>query len=107
VCTTIGRRVAVSGSGKGSRGWFPVDRAYLGYDHPFHADAEHALNIDFVNEAAGPDARVAVELTRETARELALKILTTLDEADAYEARATVGGRARGPVGRAVTRCAR
>jgi hypothetical protein len=88
VCTTIGRRVAISGSGKGSRGWFLVDQAYLGYDHPFHADAEHALNIDFVNEAAGPDARVAVELTRETARELALKILATLEEADAYEARA-------------------
>jgi Family of unknown function (DUF6295) len=88
MCTTIGRKVAVSGSGKGSRGWFAVDQAYLGYDHPFHVDAEHALNIDFVNESAGPDARVAIELTRDTARELALMILATVDEADAFETRA-------------------
>ena len=42
----------------------------------------HALNIDFVNEAAGPGARVAVELTPESARELAHKILATLDQAE-------------------------
>ena len=31
---------------------------------------EHALNIDFVNEAEGLGARVAVELTSESARQL-------------------------------------
>ena len=43
----------------------------MSYDHPFHIRLEHALNIDFVNEAAGPGARVAVELTPEAARQLA------------------------------------
>jgi Family of unknown function (DUF6295) len=85
VCTTIGGKLAVTGSGKGTGGWFPVDHVYVGYDHPFHADVEHALKIDFVNEASGPDARVAVELTREAGRELAHRILAVLDEADAYE----------------------
>jgi hypothetical protein len=85
VCTTIRGKLAVTGSGKGTRGWFPVDHVYVGYDHPYHADAEHALNIDFVNEAAGPDARVAVELTREDGRALALRLLAILDEADVYE----------------------
>jgi hypothetical protein len=85
MCTTIGGTLAVSGSGKGPRGWFHVDQVYVGYDHPFHVDAQHTLNLDFINEAAGPDARVAVELTREDARALALRLLAILDEADAYE----------------------
>jgi hypothetical protein len=40
------------------------------------------LNIDFVNAAQGPSARVAVELTPEAARELAMTILATLDKAE-------------------------
>jgi hypothetical protein len=55
----------------------------VSYDHPFQLPAEHALNIDFVNEAAGPGARVAVELTTESARELVKAILTALERADA------------------------
>jgi hypothetical protein len=86
VCTTIRSTLAVTGSGKGRGGWFHVDHVYVGYDHPFHVDAQHALNLDFVNEAAGPDARVAVELSREDGRALALRLLAILDEADAYEA---------------------
>jgi Family of unknown function (DUF6295) len=85
VCTTISQKAPVSGSGKGANGWFALDRVYVGYDHPFHAPLEHALSLDFVNESAGPGARVAIELTRESARELAARILATLDQADAYE----------------------
>jgi hypothetical protein len=40
------------------------------------------LNIDFVNEAEGPGARVAVELTPESARQLAQTILAMLDRAE-------------------------
>ena len=54
----------------------------MSYDHPFHAPTEHALNIDFVNEALGPGARVAVELDAAAARTLVKTILAVLDEAE-------------------------
>jgi hypothetical protein len=40
------------------------------------------LNIDFVNEAQGPSARVAVELSETAARELVRTILAVLDQAE-------------------------
>jgi hypothetical protein len=73
----------IAGCGKGAQGWFDLREANVSYDHPFHFHLEHSLNIDFVNEAAGPSARVAVELTPEAARELAMTILATLEKADA------------------------
>jgi hypothetical protein len=56
-----------------------VDTATVYFDHPFHAPLEHSLNIDFVNEAAGAPARVAVELSAESARELVRHIQAVLD----------------------------
>jgi hypothetical protein len=41
------------------------------------------LNIDFVNEAEGLDARVAVELSATAARSLVETILTVLTKAEA------------------------
>jgi hypothetical protein len=79
----IVRQVAVEGSGKGAAGWFPVRQANVSYDHPFHAPLEHALNIDFVNEAQGPGARVAVELNLESAQTLIEAILAVLAQAEA------------------------
>jgi hypothetical protein len=73
----------IAGSGKGASGWFELREANVSYDHPFHFPLEHALNIDFVNEAEGPSARVAVELTPESARQLAHAILATLERAEA------------------------
>lgn len=87
MCTTISIKQAISGSGKGSQGWFHLDHAYLGYDHPSHVQEEHAVLLDFVNEAAGPHARVAVELPLESARALATRLLETIAEAEAYERR--------------------
>lgn len=84
MCTTISHRAAVSGSGKGPRGWFRLDHVHVGYDHPYHAPFEHAVSVDFVDEAAG--ARVAVELSRDSTRELIRQLQATLDQADAYEA---------------------
>lgn len=81
MCTNIVKQVEVAGSGKGTGGWFPVSRVNVSFDHPFDADFEHALNIDFVNEALGPAARVAVELSQETARSLAETILEVLAQA--------------------------
>lgn len=85
MCTTIGYHVAVDGSAKGPRGWSAVDQVHVGYDHPAHARLEHALSLDFVRAGAAPGERVAVELSREDARQLAATILHALDEADAYE----------------------
>jgi hypothetical protein len=86
MCTTINTQLPIRASAKGANGWFAVDRAYVGYDHPFHIDLEHAVSLDLVDEHGGPGARLAVELSREAARALAEQILATLDEADRYEA---------------------
>ena len=83
MCTMIAERVQIEGSGKGTSGWFRVTQANVSYDHPFDAPMEHALNIDFVNEDRGPGARVAVELSEESARALVETILDVLDQAEA------------------------
>lgn len=83
MCTMIVKQVSIDGSGKGTTGWFSVRQANVSYDHPFNAPLEHALNIDFVNEAQGPGARVAVELSVESARTLVETILAVLGRAEA------------------------
>lgn len=85
MCTLIAGKLASTGSGKGPQGWFALDQVYVGYDHPTHAPLEHALTLDFVNEAIGPHARVAVELPREEARVLAERILAALDEGAVHD----------------------
>jgi hypothetical protein len=82
VCTMIVKQIKIDGSGKGQNGWFPLQKANVSYDHPFDAPMEHALNIDFVNEAQGPGARVAVELSAEAARALVAAIQAVLERAD-------------------------
>ncbi len=83
MCTMIATQVDISGSGKAANGWFPLGQAYVSYDHPFDAPLEHTLNIDFVNQALGTGARVAVELDVASARALVEKILSVLAQADA------------------------
>lgn len=83
MCTMIVKQVEIEGSGKGTTGWFTLRQADVSYDHPFNAPYEHALNIDFVNEAQGPGARVAVELSAGAARTLAETILAVLAQAEA------------------------
>ncbi len=83
MCTMIAQQVQIDGSGKGVAGWFTLQQADVSYDHPFHAPLEHALNIDFVNEAMGAGARVAVELSAEAARALVETILAVLERAEA------------------------
>lgn len=82
MCTMIAKKIEINGSGKGSSGWFTVNQANVSYDHPFHIPQEHALNIDFVNEALGLDARVAVELSEKAARALVDTILDVLGQAE-------------------------
>ena len=81
MCTYLTETIKITGSGKGAEGWFSVSDASVYFDHPVHAMAEHTLNIDFRNPAKGAAARVAVELTAESARELARAIQLALDSA--------------------------
>jgi hypothetical protein len=81
MCTYLTEKIEITGSGKGAAGWFSLSDATVYLDHPVHATAEHTLNIDFINPAKGPSARVAVELTAESARALARAIETTLTSA--------------------------
>ena len=83
MCTMITQQVPIEGSGKGTGGWFAVRQANVSYDHPFHAPLEHALNLDFVDEAQGPGARVAVELSAAAARRLVATIEAVLQRAEA------------------------
>jgi hypothetical protein len=78
MCTYLTEKLDVEGSGKGSAGWFTLSQASVYVDHPQHAPAEHTLNIDFLNPQQGPAARVAVELTAQSARALAAAIESAL-----------------------------
>jgi hypothetical protein len=70
MCTSIVEVAGADGAGKGADGWFNLTHSVVSYDHPHHALLEEAITIDFVNLTLGPDARVAVELTLESARAL-------------------------------------
>ena len=81
MCSYVTERSVVTGSAKGSSGWFRLSHATAYFDHPYFSPDEHTLNIDFVNESEGPSARVAVELTAGSARELVRCIESALASA--------------------------
>lgn len=70
MCSYLTQKTPVTGSAKGATGWFHVNAACVYLDHPYFSAMDHALTIDFIDETAGPQARVAVELSRDSAREL-------------------------------------
>ncbi|MCD0453691.1 DUF6295 family protein [Actinocorallia sp. API 0066] len=70
MCTHHTEFAPLEGSAKGRDGWFAVTQAAVYVDHPYHAQLEHSVNIDFTAPGLGPSARVAVELTEESARAL-------------------------------------
>ncbi|MGH7765264.1 MAG: DUF6295 family protein [Candidatus Dormibacteraceae bacterium] len=82
----------VSGSGKGPQGWFRLSHAVVYYDHPYFTPLEHTLNIDFSNAAGGPQARVAVELSRESARALIRSIEAALSAGESIQGQVAVQG---------------
>jgi hypothetical protein len=98
VCSYLTVRTEVTGSAKGPDGWFSVTTASVYFDHPFHAPFDHSLNIDFVDPSAGPGARVAVELSAASARELVRCIETALEAAGAAGAVAPGARSAAAPV---------
>jgi hypothetical protein len=83
MCTGIVETATVTGSGKGEKGWFKLGQVNVSYDHPVDAMLDHALNLDFVNEQIGPGARVAVELSPESARALVEAINAALSRGEA------------------------
>ncbi len=66
-------------------GWFDLTNAVVSYDHPHHALLEEAITIDFVNAALGPGARVAVEITLESAKTLCAALVRAIAAAELVE----------------------
>lgn len=85
MCTSIVEIVAADGQGKGEGGWFALTDAVVSYDHPHHALLEEAIVIDFVNSTMGPSARVAVEITLESAKALSAALIRAIEAAEEVE----------------------
>jgi len=84
MCTYSTVNEIVEGSAKGPRGtWHRVTSATVYFDHPVHAMAEHTLNIDLADPADGPEGRMGIELTAESARRLVAAIEKALASAGA------------------------
>lgn len=85
MCTSIVEIVGADGAGRRDDGWFPLTHSVVSYDHPHHALLEEAITIDFVNASLGPGARVAVELTLESAKELSAALARAIAAAEIEE----------------------
>ena len=85
MCTSIVEIVEADGAGRGDDGWFDLTHSVVSYDHPHHALLEEAITIDFVNRALGPGARVAVELTLASAKELSGALQRAIAQAEIEE----------------------
>jgi len=92
MCTWITEKADIAGHGKGVADWIRLTKANVYYDHPVSAPLDHALIIDFVDEAAGPGARVSVELSAQSARELLRAIHAALETGQAQHDLSVVAG---------------
>jgi len=91
MCTWITESADVVGSAKGVPNWIAVNKVNVYFDHPVHAPLEHALILDFVNEAYGTSARIGVELSAEAAKELVAAINRALQIGEAQHELALAG----------------
>jgi hypothetical protein len=85
MCTSIVEIVGADGAGKSADGWFDLTHAVVSYDHPHHALFEEAINIDFMNPALGPGARVAVEISLTAAKKLCGALTKAIADAEVEE----------------------
>ena len=80
MCSNIVSIGDIEGSGRGVDGWFDLKQAVVTFDHALRLPVDNAITIDFVNREMGLSARVPVELTAESARELIRVIEVALAE---------------------------
>jgi hypothetical protein len=85
VCTSIVEIVEAQGAGKSAEGWIDLTHVVVSYDHPHHALLEEAITLDFVNTGLGPQARVAVEITLESAKVLSAALVRAIAAAEIVE----------------------
>jgi len=87
MCSYIVEKARLVGTAKGPNSrWMRVDTANVYYDHPYEAQLDHALCVDFVCEADGGRERVAIEISRASALELIERIKAALASGDAAHA---------------------
>jgi hypothetical protein len=90
MCSYIVEKAKLYGTAKGPGSeWRKIDTANVYYDHPYEAQLDHALCVDFVCEADGARERVAIEISRESALDLIEKIKAALASGDASHAAAS------------------
>jgi hypothetical protein len=83
MCTWLSQQVEASGSARGVTDWMRVTAVNVMYDHPVSTPYDHALLLDFINPSQGVGARVAVELSATSARELVRAIEVALASPEA------------------------
>jgi hypothetical protein len=93
MCTFVTEKIEIEGHGKGAPEWIGLTTANVYYYHPVSLPLEHALIIDFLDQAAGASARVAVELSPDSARALVEAIETALARGEAEHADPEAAGR--------------
>jgi hypothetical protein len=85
MCTSIVEIAKAEGAGRNRNGWFKLTHSVVAYDHPQCAPDEDAVLIDFTNRDMDPGARVAAELTLESAKALYEALGKVIAEAEAEE----------------------
>ncbi len=83
MCTWLCQQVEAQGSARGVPDWMRVTAINVMYDHPVSAPYDHALLLDFVDPSQGVGARVGVELSAASARELVRAIEAALASPEA------------------------
>ena len=83
MCTSIVEIAQIEGSGKAERGWIALTTSVVSYDHPHHAEYEEAISIDFMNVDLDPGARVAVEISLESAKAFSEALRRAIKAAEA------------------------
>lgn len=83
MCTWLCQQVEAQGAARGVTDWMKVTAVNVMYDHPVSAPYDHALLLDFVDPAQGVGARVGIELSATSARELVRAIEAALASPEA------------------------
>lgn len=86
MCTSIIEIARAEGMAKRGGDWFPLSQAVVAYDHARHASLGDVITLDFFNTKLGADARAAVEITLESAKELRAALDRAIAAAEFEEA---------------------